>query len=212
MRPTVSLDFEAEFASAWADPRHTRFELPDMDVNQVLDERYRTGRPLVFTREMLWDVEVRKAADPGVYIPFVVQAGSGRAWGRHWAPGGGEHLVRSSRQRLWLRPDEYATILERAYLNHLEQRVTFLGALELEDTDGSVVHADTAQPLFHVEHSVGGAESRPLNRWRIVHLTERVDDRILARFSEMAGQPWLPEFIEIYIRRDLGMELARREP
>ncbi len=154
-------------------------------------------------------VEVRKAARPADYIPFTVRAGSASVWGRREAPGGGEYFLRSSTQRLWLRPDRFATVLERVYLNHRKQRVTFLGALELEDSAGKRLHAGTTQPVFHVEHSVGGAELRPLNLWRIVHLTDRVDDRLLARFDDVAGQVWLPEYIEIYIRSDLGLELTR---
>jgi hypothetical protein len=45
--------FETEFAHAWAGP------------GQVLQARYTTGKPLIFTRGMLWDMEVRKAAHPG---------------------------------------------------------------------------------------------------------------------------------------------------
>lgn len=209
MSQTVRLDFEAEFERAWANLAHTRAELPDVDVNRLLSERYRTSVPLVFTRTMLWDVEVRKAASPADYIPFTVADGSASVWARGAAPGGGEYFLRSSRQRLWLQPDQYATVLERVYLNHREQRVTFLGAQELENSGGKLVHAGTTQPLFHVEHSVGGAELEPLNRWRIVHLTEHVDDRLLARFSQLAEQAWLPEYLEIYIRRDLGLELTR---
>jgi len=66
------------------------------------------------------------------------------------------------------------------------------------------------QPLFHVEHSVGGDESRPLNRWRIVHLTDKVENRLVERFTLMANDVWLPEFIEIYIRSDLNIKLTRQ--
>jgi hypothetical protein len=71
--------FETEFAHAWAGPGHTRYQLPDTDINQVLQARYTTGKPLIFTRGMLWDMEVRKAAHPGTYIPLVVRAGSDRS-------------------------------------------------------------------------------------------------------------------------------------
>ena len=57
--------FEAEFARAWDTPGHTRYQLPDTDVNAVLATRYATGEPLTLTRGMLWDMEVRKAAYPG---------------------------------------------------------------------------------------------------------------------------------------------------
>jgi len=208
---TDTSELEAEFERAWADTAHTRAQLPDRDVNQVLAAWYQTSKPLVFTRTMLWDVEVRKAYKPGEYIPFVVHAGSAHVWDRQ-ANAGGDYFLRSSEQRLWLRPGEYGTVLEQVYLNHQEQKATFIGASSVTDAAGHQVRAGTGQPIFHVEHSVGGSESRPLNRWRIVHLTRTVDDRLLDVFSSMAQAVWLPEYIEIYIRRDLDMELIRREP
>ena len=79
-------------------------------------------------------------------------------------------------QRLWLAPHRHELILERTFLNHAEQKVTFLGVPKLTGPDGTPLHASTGQPLFYVEHSVGGSESQPVNRWRIVHLTETTDD------------------------------------
>ena len=75
--------FEAEFARAWDAPGHSRYQLPDIDINQVPAARYTTGKPLSFTRAMLWDMETRKAAHPGTYIPHVVQAGTDRSWNGH---------------------------------------------------------------------------------------------------------------------------------
>ncbi len=204
-------ELEMEFGRAWADSAYTRARQPDRDVNQVLAEWYQTSKPLVFTRTMLWDLEVRKAYNPGDYIPFVVRAGSARVWGRA-VDGSGERFLRSSEQRLWLRPDEYGTVLERVHLNHREQKATFIGASALTDPDGRHVRAGTGQPIFHVEHSVGGSDTEPLNRWRIVHLTDGVDGRVLELFSGMAQEVWLPEYVEIYIRRDLDTGLTRRAP
>jgi len=201
--------FEAEFSRAWDTPGHTRYQLPDTDVNAVLAARYTTSGPLALTRGMLWDMEARKAAHPGSYIPSVVQAGSDRSWNRHLGDGG-EYLDRCSMQRLWLRPQRYQLILERAFLNHHEQKVIFLGAPELTGPDGTPLRAGTGQPLFHVEHSVGGTESQPLNRWRIVHLTDASDTRLLEIFAHMAASPWLAEHTEIYIRHNLGIELTRK--
>ena len=208
MSPT---ELELEFERAWADTANTRARQPDRDVNQVLSASYRTSKPLAFTRTLLWDLEVRKAYNPGKYIPFVVRAESARVWGRQ-VEGSGEYFLRSSEQRLWLRPDEYGAVLERVHLNHPEQKATFIGALALTDPDGRQVRAGTGQPIFHVEHSVGGSETEPLNCWRIVHLTQGVDDRLLERFSAMAREVWLPEYVEIYIWGDLDTELTRREP
>ena len=200
--------FETEFARAWDTPGHTRYQLPDTDINKVLAARYTTGTPLTFTRSMLWDMETRKAAQPGRYIPHVVQPGSDRSWKRHDG-GDGDYLDRCSMQRLWLNQQRYELIVERAFLNHAEQKVTFLGVAELTGPDGTPLHAGTGQPLFHVEHSVGGTETQPLNRWRIVHLTEGVDDRLITVFENMAASPWLADHTEIYIRDDLGIELTR---
>jgi hypothetical protein len=205
----IALPFEAEFARAWDTPGHTRYRLPDTDVNKVLAARYTTGDPLTLTRGMLWDMEARKAARPGSYIPHVVQAGSDRSWNRHRGDGG-EYLDRCSMQRLWLHPQRYELILERACLNHGEQKITFLGVPELAGPDRTLLRAGTGQPLFHVEHSVGGTESQPLNRWRIVHLTDARDERLMAVFERMAASPWLAEHTEIYIRDNLGIELTRK--
>jgi len=205
-------DMVREFERAWAQPQYTRAVQPEIDVNRVLHERYQTSEPLTFTRTMLWDVEQRKAAAPGAYIPFVVRPGSDRAWGRRRLDGGVDRLERCSQQRMWLRPDEYGLVLERAYLDHHQQTVTFTGETELTDDAGRHLHASAEQPRFHVEHAVGGSEQAPLNRWRIVHLTEQPDQQLIEQFARMWQSPWLPEFVEIYIRHDLQMGLTRTQP
>jgi len=124
---------------------------------------------------------------------------------------GTESFVRSSQQGLWLEPAEYGLVLEPVCLNPTQQKVTFIGAAELPDRDGNILRAGVQQPLFHVEHSVGGDESQPLNTWRIVHLTDRPEDRLVERFTLIANDVWLPEFIEIYIRSDLNIELTLRD-
>lgn len=145
---------------------------------------------------------------PAPYLPYAVRAGSDRSWNRH--PGDGEeYLDRSSMQRLWLDLQRYQLVLERAFINHTEQKITFLGVGELAGPDGTLLRTGSGQPLFHVEHSAGGTEQRPLNRWRIVHFTEAADDRLVAVFEQMAAGPWLPEHTEICLRGDLGIELAR---
>lgn len=202
-------DDVTEFERAWNDPRHTRATQPATDINQVLRHRYRTSKPLVFTRAMLWDLEQRKARDPGIYIPHVVRAGSDRSWALPPAGDGAELLARFSQQRLWLHPDQYGLILERAHLDHDRQAVTFTGHRTLAGPDGRSLAATSMQPLFHVEHAVGGAEQAPLNLWRIVHLTESPDEQLTALFSRIWESPWLPEFVEIYVRRDLRIELRR---
>ena len=199
-----------EFERAWTDPRNTRIELHPVDVNRVLARYYRTSQPLEFTRAMLWDMEVRKAFRPDLYIPSVVSEGSSRYWRRQAAAGRAESFVRCSRQRLWLEPSERGWVLEQVLLDPTRQIATFIGAAELLDRDGNVLRAGDRQPLFHVEHSVDGGEFRPLNRWRIVYLTDRPEQKLIERFR-LANEVWLREFVEIYIRRDLGIELTRRD-
>src|SRR5690349_21166871 len=154
---------------------------------------------------MLWDMETRKARRPDLFIPTVVAAGSAASWDT-----GEDTVDRRSEQRLWLDRDTYGLVLEHAHLDHRGQIVTFIGATELRGPDGALLTATTAQPIFHVEHSVGGTERRPLNLWRVVHLTDTPDDRISAVFDRMAANPWLPEHTEIYIRDVLGISLTRR--
>ena len=208
--PVTRPDHEQEFERAWTDPRNTRIELPPVDVNLVLARYYRTNEPLRFTRTMLWDMEVKKAFRPDLYIPSVVSEGSSRYWRRQPAADGTESFVRCSRQRLRLKPSERGLVLEQVLLNPARQSATFIGAAELLDSDGNLLRAGQEQPLFHVEHSVDGGEFRPLNRWRIVYLTGRPERKLIERFT-LAKEVWLREFVEIYIRRDLKIELTRRD-
>ena len=206
--PVNQLDHEAEFERAWNDARNTRVELTPVDINLVLARNYRTNEPLTFTRTMLWDMEVKKAFRPDLYIPSVVSEGSSHNW-RRQAADGTESFVRCSRQRLWLKPSERGLVLEQVFLNPARQSATFIGAAELLDRDGNLLRAGEGQPLFHVEHSVDGGELRPLNRWRIVYLTDRPEQKLIERFTR-ANDMWLREFVEIYIRRDLRIELTRK--
>ena len=209
-KPVARLNHEEEFERAWTDPSHTRIELPPVDVNQVLARHYRTSEPLRFTRTMLWDMEVRKAFRPDLYIPSVVSEGSSRCWRRRSEADGADSFVRCSRQRLRLEPSEHGLVLEQVFLNPARQSATFIGAAVLLDRDGNLLRAGGEQPLFHVEHSVDGGEFQPLNLWRIVYLTDRSDQRLIERFT-LAKEVWLREFVEIYIRRDLKIGLTRRE-
>ncbi|MGW0394781.1 hypothetical protein ACWDYJ_28605 [Streptomyces sp. NPDC003042] len=203
---------EAEFERAWNDERYTRVELPPVDVNRVLAERYVTEEPLAFNRDMVWDMEVRKAGNPAAFIPYVVKEGTAAAW----VPGQGDAelgdaFVRRSEQRLWTRPEEYGLVLEEVSLHHERQLVTFLGRAECTDVRGGTLYAGTGQPLFHVQHGVAGADDRPTNTWRIVVLTEGVDERVEKVFEEMAAEVWLPGFLENYVRDVLRIGLTRRQ-
>ena len=210
MQTLLPANHESVFQDAWADPSNTRFELPPTNINEVLSEHYSTSEPLIFTRAMTWDMEVRKALRPDGYIRSVVQEGSAHSWDQQLVVDGAETFVRSSLQRLWLEPTQFGLVLELVRLNHTEQKVTFLGALEGSDQDNNLFRVIGGQPLFHVEHSVGGDEIQPLNRWRIVHLTNGPDHRLIERFNVMANNVLLPEFIENYIRNDLNIALTAK--
>ena len=198
------MDHEKVLDDAWHTPGVTAIDLPPVDVNQVLADRYELDRDIVFTRDMLWDMEVRKAAAPDVYIPTVVKPGSATKF-----PGvehdGFEDFTRVSDQRLWADPDTYGTIIEHVRLDHGHQRAFFVGDSEFRD-----VKATTDQPLFHVEHSVAGAADRPLNRWRIVLLTEAVDPKLVDVFTQMGEDPYLRVFIEVYLQNQLGVAFRRK--
>ncbi|MEH6523767.1 hypothetical protein [Sulfitobacter sp.] len=210
MQTLLPTNHESVFQNAWADPSNTRFELPPVNINEALAEHYGTSEPFTFTRTMTWDMEVRKALKPDDYIRSVVQEGSAHSWDQHLIADGTEIFVRSSLQRLWLEPKKLGLVLELVSLNHTEQKVTFIGALEDSDQSNNLFRVIGGQPLFHVEHSVGGEEREPLNRWRIVHLTDGPDRRLIERFKVMANNVLLPEFIENYIRNDLNIGLAAK--
>ena len=124
--PIAPLHHEAEFERAWSDRGNTRIELPLVDVNRVLARYYQTREPLAFTRTMMWDMEVKKAFRPDLYIPSVVTGGSARTWGRRAVTGGAESFVRCSEQRLWLESSRRGLVLERVFLNPVRQSATFI--------------------------------------------------------------------------------------
>jgi hypothetical protein len=202
------MDHQAVLEEAWGQAGTTTSELPAVDVNQVLADTY-DGVDFEFTRDMLWDMEVKKAAAPDVYIPTVVRAGSAEKF-PSVRRGAVEDFTRVSEQRLWARPDRYETIIEHVRLDHAGQRAFFVGAAHYTAPDGREFVAGTGQPLFHVEHSVGGSARQPLNLWRIVHLTEQPDPALTAVFDEMARDRHLRVFVEVYIERDLGRKVSRR--
>ncbi|MGV9361239.1 hypothetical protein [Amycolatopsis sp. NPDC003731] len=203
------MNHEEIFEQAWAAPGTTPVELPPVAVNDVLRERYDVRPPFDYTGAQLWDMEVRKAAAPDKYIPTVVKAGSAEKFPsvRH---GRFEDFTRVSEQRLWAAPSRFATIIEHVRLDHEHRRAFFIGAERFEAPDGRVFTAGAGQPLFHVEHSVAGAEDAPLNLWRIVHLTSAPDQSLVDAFDELANERHLRVFIEVHLREDLGRALERR--
>jgi hypothetical protein len=197
---------EREYDGAWASPSNTRFELPALNVNKVLKERYRLMPKKSLTRAMIWDMETKKAWDPRSYIPYVVS--EGRSWGRSTLPDGSKRFSRSSMQRGWIAPSE-GRVLEDVFISDAQQAIYFLGRPRMVGESGDDLVASTFQPLFHVRHAVGGTEDEPLNLWSIVLLTSAPDARYLEPFEEMVRTGLLPGFIEIYIQRDLQLSLSR---
>src|SRR6266446_3468365 len=173
---------EREYNEAWSAPSNTRFELPPVDVNKVLKERYRVSPEQSLTRAMIWDMETRKAWDPLTYIPYVVS--QARSWGRTTLRDGTTRFCRSSLQRGWIAPEE-GRVLEDVFVSPVKQAIFFLGRERMLDEDGHELRAGKFQPIFHVEHGVGGTEEEPLNLWSIVLLTPEPDPRYLAPFEEM---------------------------
>src|SRR6476469_5284163 len=193
------------YRAAWENPAHTRFELPPVNVNKVLRDRYSLRPEKALTRTAIWDMERKKAWDPRTYIPYVVSEGG--SWGRETLPDG-ERFSRASMQKGWIAPGE-GRVLEDVYLSDERQSIVFLGRERMRDANGDELTASDFQPIFHVSHGVGGSEDEPLNLWSIVLLTADEDRRYHRPFEQMIAAGWLPGFIEIYITRDLGGQLSR---
>jgi hypothetical protein len=206
MSSPAALDYAGLFEQAWEAPGNTAIEFPPVDVNQMLTEHYELDRELEFTRTMLWDMEVRKAFDPDIYITSAVTLGSVL----RWQLGSADDFVRISEQRVWLEPEQRGLVLEQVHIDRDRHAVYFLGSAELTSPAGEVYRAGTGQPLFHVEHTAAGREHRPVNHWRIVHLTDTPDQALLDHFTAFGQRPGLRDFIEQYIRRDLGYSLIRK--
>jgi hypothetical protein len=195
-----------EFDRAWRHPQHTPIELEPLDVNAMLQQDYILSEPVRLTRSQLWDAEAKKAWDPRSYIPHVVR--EGQSWGRTTLTDGDQRFLRASQQRAW-KGDAYGQVLEEVYLSPREHKILSLGRAELMGEDGRALRAGSHQPLFHVEHSVGGTETQPLNLWRIVHLTPEKDDA-LAQGQVLASAEVLRQFVAIYVEREFGRKLTRR--
>jgi hypothetical protein len=197
---------EREYEAAWSNPSNTRFELPAVNVNKVLRERYRLTPQKNLTGTMIWDMETKKAWDPRSYIPYVVSEGG--SWGRRTLRDGSQRFSRSSMQRGWITPSE-GQVLEDVFVSDAKQAIYFLGRSRMTGESSDDLVASSFQPLFHVRHAVGGAADAPLNLWSIVLLTSAPDARYHAPFEEMVRAGLLPGFIEIYIQRDLQLSLSR---
>jgi hypothetical protein len=201
----------SEFERRWNDPTATRFELPTIGVNEILSNRYIMRPPIKLTRSMIWDMECKKAFDPSTYVPYVISEAG--LLGRRQLSDGCDHFVRWSNQKAWL-SEQRGRVIESIFIDHSSQKIVFLGIAEMRSEDGQTMQKITAvdyQPLVHVEHAVGGSEHNPYNLWRIVFLSESQDERYTEPFEDMAKTGLLPGYLEIYIQKDLNIELVRRE-
>jgi hypothetical protein len=199
-------DAERAYREAWANPAHTRFEFPPVDVNKVVRERYRATPAKRLTRASLWDMETKKAWDAMSYLSYVAR--EAHSWGRHPLSDGAERWCRASMQRGWIKHDEYGQVLEDIFISHTKQTVYFFGRARMTEPNGKELTASTFQPLFHVMHGVGGPDDEPQNLWSIVLLTDKLDPRYLAPFEARLDEG-LPGFVEIYIQKDLGVQLTK---
>ncbi|WP_068468854.1 hypothetical protein [Candidatus Protochlamydia phocaeensis] len=199
---------EEEFEQAWNNPDYTQARLDDANINDILSKYYETPIPIHFTRQLLWDVEIRKAWDPKTYLSYVVR--DGKSWDRKVLENGDEVFVRSTEQKQWLNSDVYAEVFEKVYLNYKDQKVTFIGSQRLKNSEGEDIYLQNDQPLFHVQHSVEGEENTPLNVWRIVYLTEQKDQRFIDRLQQLNDPTRLPGYVEIYIKKDLQIPLSHK--
>src|SRR5262249_55340520 len=111
---------EREYNDAWNAPSSTRLELPPVDVNKALKERYRISPEQTLTRAMIWDMETKKSWDPLTYIPYVVS--QARSWGRTTLRDGSARFCRSSLQRGWITSDE-GRVLDDVFLTHPTQPI-----------------------------------------------------------------------------------------
>lgn len=200
------LDAENEFEKCWQNPHYTAIQLDDVDVNKTL-AYYSAQKPIHFTKQMLWDMEKKKSWNPGNYISYVVKEGSAQSWNKQPChKTGGETFVRCSSQKKWLDPNVYEDIYEEVYVNENAKLITFLGVTTLPGKDGEL---HPSQPLFHVQHGVDETEDRPLNTWRIVHLTHEKDQQLISHFENMNEATILPGFIKAYVEKDLNISIKR---
>src|SRR5207245_3556749 len=152
MASTIAFDMaEREYNDAWRAPSSTRFELPPVDVNKVLKQRYRVRPEQTLTRAMIWDMETKKAWDPLTYIPYVVS--QARSWGRTTLRDGSTRFCRSSLQRGWITLEE-GRVLEDVFVSDAKQILYFLGRPQMAEESGNTLVASRFQRLFRVRLGV----------------------------------------------------------
>ena len=196
------------FKSAWKNPQFTMIELAPVDVNRILRQHYRCTPELQMTKSQIWDMEIKKASRPDLFIPSVIRSNSAVSCG-NMEKGNIETFIRVSEQRLWLDASQYGTVIEDVHIDHNTKTVTFIGEPKINSKEHGDFVTTEEQSLFHVQHGVVGEEDQPLNTWKIVHLTSENEQELRERFLQMNNAKWLPEYIEVYIRNILGKRLER---
>lgn len=206
---TFASDDVLLFEKDWSTAHHTQFTLESKDLNLVLDTYYETSAPVHFTKDMLWDMDRKKAWDPLSYIPYVVS--EGYSWGKKEEDNGNVTFMRWSMQKQW-KTGTPGMVIEKVTLLNKEQRAVFIGIPEATDDMGRHLKASEEQPLFHVEHGVGGQdEDHPTNTWRVVHLTQQKDTELMERLSALARPDILPGYLLKYTEKDLGVSVHKKE-
>jgi hypothetical protein len=197
---------------AYRNPNNTAITQPTIPVNKIIQAQYNMDQPAQLTKTMMWDMEVHKAGAPDKYIPTVVQPGSAEKF-PSTKDGDFEYFTRVSKQRCWKDQDTYTLVIEHVRLDHNNKVAIFIGDREFTAPDGRYFAANDDQPLFHVEHSVvgDGGENEPENFWRIVHLTNDVDEDMKTVFATKAKYQFLPIYTEVYIREILQLGLTKKD-
>src|SRR5215468_2135243 len=137
MRDASDITFataEREYDDAWTNLSNTCLELPAVNVNGVLKERYTATPEKNLTRAMIWDMETKKAWDPRSYIPYVVS--EGHSWGTTILRDGCRRFSRSSMQRGWIVPSE-GRVLEDVFVSDAKQAIYFFGRARMSGDSGS---------------------------------------------------------------------------
>ena len=200
---------EKAFFQARENPNYTTIALPPLDVNKALADHYENKGAFRMTTDLLWEMETLKAKDPGSFIPGTVKRGSASSW-QPRGKSNSDTFWRVSDQRLWLDLNSYGTVIEEVNLNHRSKEATFIGRKNGASPSGEKHIAGDRQPIFHVKHGVSGTYEQPLNTWEIVFETSEQDPSLLRVFEERSLTAELPEYIEIFIRDVLGVQIKRR--
>ncbi|SMC52577.1 hypothetical protein [Kibdelosporangium aridum] len=203
MATELAQDYAAEFHREWTAAENTPVEFPPMDVNALVKRHFRLGRELVVTKNMVWDLLVRKAHAMEVYLPGRIKPGSIRTY-----PTEESDFIRVSDQPVWTDDTVYTQVIQRVFVDEERRAVLHLGTAHMTTPDGEYVWAGLDQPLYHVEWVVTGTEMRPFLRRRMVHLTDAPDTRLAWYFARLMREKPMVDSLEIYLRKQWGVDMT----